>query len=590
MPPEDWLIRKPKLRAPPHQKSYLEEKIMSLTCARRPIRNAFRCLLWLALLSLPLFAQSPPSADAFVSSATPRLNYGPSIILAVGPGTNSYVQFNLSGIPAGANISKATLRLYVDAVSGSGTLDVFQVTSSWTENKVTYNTRPAQQSVSAIFGSSVSITSASWNQFLLIDITPLAQGWMNGTIPNNGIALTLTSGSGIFSFDSKESLLTGNGPELEIAFTSGTGPQGPQGPAGPVGPQGPQGVAGAVGPTGATGSQGATGLQGAQGPLGPMGLTGAQGLQGVAGPQGAAGTGFNFRAAFDNTASYAANDVVSYNGSSYVAKVATNPGDPAPGSNSNWNLMSQQGASGSAGATGPTGASGPTGAQGPPGVDGAPGPQGPQGTTGTGFNWRGAFDCSASYSAGDVISYQGSSWITKIPIGGCVQPPFSPWDLLSQQGATGSQGPQGAAGPQGATGMTGPQGSQGPVGPQGPGGPTPHMFITGVFPGSLTFGQMGAYVIPDEGIVITRMSYFTQGAPGSFCSPVGTISLINGNTFALPGIHDMLLTLRADDSGPLSIPVAANTPLVLEVSVGPRCPLGTPGPEDATVSVEYVMQ
>src|SRR5450631_3582721 len=248
--------------------------------AHRPIRATFICLLWFVLLSLPLLAQAPPSGDAFVSSATPKLNYGSSIILAVGPGSNSYVQFNLSGIPAGANISKATMRLYVDAVSGSGILDVFQVTSTWTENKVTYNTRPTQQSVSAIVGSSVSITSASWNQFLLIDITPLAQGWMNGTIPNNGVALALTSGSGIFSFDSKESFLTGNGPELEIALASGTGPQGP------AGAQGPQG---AVGPAGAQGPQG---LQGA------MGLMGAAGPQGPVGPAGTNGSSFKFRNAF----------------------------------------------------------------------------------------------------------------------------------------------------------------------------------------------------------------------------------------------------------------------------------------------------
>src|SRR5450432_1079141 len=350
MPPEDWLIRKPKLRAPPHQKSYLEEKIMSLTCARRLIRNAFRCLLWLALLSLPLLAQAPPSADTFVSSSTPKTNYGSSIALLVGSGTTSYVRFNLAGIPAGASISKATLRLYVDAVGKPGKFDVYQLNSGWSESTLTYNTPPPPLGLSVTNGTGVSITTANWNQFLLIDITARAQGWVNGTIPNNGVALALTSGSnGSFSFDSKESFLTGNGPELEIAFNSGTGPQGPQGPAGPTGPQGPQGLAGAVGPTGptgATGAQGATGLQGAQGPLGPMGLTGAQGLQGVAGPQGATGTGFNFRAAFDNTASYAANDVVSYNGSSYVAKVATNPGDPAPGSNPNWSLMAQQGRKG----------------------------------------------------------------------------------------------------------------------------------------------------------------------------------------------------------------------------------------------------
>ncbi len=261
-------------------------------------RWSLRAVLGLLLgvvLSLPLFGQAPPAADTFVSSSTPKLNYGPSIILAVGPGTNSYVQFNLSGIPAGATISKATLRLYVDAVSGSGTLDVFQVTSSWGENKVTYNTRPTQQSVSAIVGTSVPITSATGNQFLLIDITPLAQGWLNGTIPNNGVALALTSGSGTFALDSKESLLTGNGPELEIALAGGTGPQGAMGPAGPQGPigltgaAGPQGAAGPAGATGATGPQGLTGVAGPIGATGPQGSTGATGPQGPAGVQGPKG-------------------------------------------------------------------------------------------------------------------------------------------------------------------------------------------------------------------------------------------------------------------------------------------------------------
>jgi len=254
-----------------------------------------------AAMCTPLLAQAPPSADTFVSSATPKLNYGPSIILAVGPGTSSYVQFNLSAIPAGATIGKATLRLYADAVSGSGTLDVFQVTSAWSENKVIYNTRPTQQSVSAIVGSSIPITSANCNQFLLIDITPLAQGWLNGTIPNNGVALALTSGSGTFSFDSKESLLTGNGPELEIALASGSGPQGPQGPiglTGAAGLQGPAGPAGATGATGATGPQGVTGLTGAtgatgatgpQGPTGPIGAIGSQGPAGATGPKGDTG-------------------------------------------------------------------------------------------------------------------------------------------------------------------------------------------------------------------------------------------------------------------------------------------------------------
>jgi len=259
-------------------------------------------LLAVLLFTLSLLAQAPPSADTFVSSATPKLNYGPSIILAVAPGTNSYVKFNLSGIPIGASISKATLRLYVDAVGKNGIFDVYQLNGSWGEGTLTYNAPAPALGASATGGHPVSITTASCNQFLLIDITTLAQGWANGTIPNNGVALALTSGStGAFSFDSKESLLTGNGPELEFVMNSGSGTQGPGGPAGPQGIPGPQGIAGpqgimgatgAIGPqgmTGPAGPKGDAGAAGPQGPVGPTGLTGPIGFQGIPGPSGTSG-------------------------------------------------------------------------------------------------------------------------------------------------------------------------------------------------------------------------------------------------------------------------------------------------------------
>jgi hypothetical protein len=168
----------------------------------------------LAAMSAPLLAQAPPSGDTFVSSGTPKDNYGSSITIIVGSGTTSYVQFNLSGIPSGAAVRKAMLRLYVDAVVKSGSFDVYQLDGSWNENTLTYNTPPPPLGASATGNNPISISSSSWNQFLLIDITSLVQGWVNGTIANKGVALALTPGSnGYFSFDSKESLLTGNGPE-----------------------------------------------------------------------------------------------------------------------------------------------------------------------------------------------------------------------------------------------------------------------------------------------------------------------------------------------------------------------------------------
>jgi hypothetical protein len=63
-----------------------------------------------------------------------------------------------------------------------------------------------------------SITAASLNQFVLVDIASLAQSWLNGSIPNHGVAIALTSVNGGFAFDSKESTGTAHQPELEVVL------------------------------------------------------------------------------------------------------------------------------------------------------------------------------------------------------------------------------------------------------------------------------------------------------------------------------------------------------------------------------------
>lgn len=212
---------------------------MSRLCVRWS-SLAFGSFAVLTLWSGALLGQAtPPSADTFVSSAFPRTNYGSSIILVVQSGANAYLQFNLSTLPAGVTVNKATLRLYIDAVGKSGSFDVYQLNSSWNENTLTYSTPPPGLGASATGGNPIPISGASLNQFLLIDITPVVQGWVNGAIANNGVALALSGSSGSFSFDSKESLLTGNGPELEIVLNGPPGPQGPQGLQGVQGPPGP---------------------------------------------------------------------------------------------------------------------------------------------------------------------------------------------------------------------------------------------------------------------------------------------------------------------------------------------------------------
>jgi hypothetical protein len=204
-------------------------------------------------------AQAPPSADTFVSSIAPKKNYGCGPLLAVQPGSTSYIQFDLSGVPASANLSKATLRLYVDSYSQPGKFDVYEIDSPWSEHSLNFSNAPAL-GASATGGIPVTVSKSSLNQFVLVDITTLVQRWLNGNVPDNGIALARVGSTGSFGFDSKESQFTSHEPELELAFLGATGPQGPQGATGSQGPQGPSGPPGLQGPAGPAGTNGVSGV------------------------------------------------------------------------------------------------------------------------------------------------------------------------------------------------------------------------------------------------------------------------------------------------------------------------------------------
>lgn len=75
--------------------------------------------------------------------------------------------------------------------------------------------------------------------------------------------------------------------------------------------------------------------------------------------------GFRWRGPWFGSVAYGVNDVVRYNGSAYIAKLANT--NVAPTNTTNWALMV------SVGSTGPTGVAGPTGPQGSTGVNGVSG-------------------------------------------------------------------------------------------------------------------------------------------------------------------------------------------------------------------------
>ena len=217
-----------------------------------------------AMPALSALAQSTPSDDAYVLSAQPNNNFGSSANLNVQTGASTFIRFDLSSVPTGytgANIARASMKLYVSAVTTAGTFNVGLVSSSWKESAITFTTAPPMGSNIA---GNIPLTAASKNDYVVVDITSAVQGWVDGTRPNFGIVLVGNSGLSA-SFNSKENTGTSHPPELDIMYQN-AGPQGPQGPQGLQGPVGPQGPAGSIGPQGPTGS---TGPQGPQGPPGP---------------------------------------------------------------------------------------------------------------------------------------------------------------------------------------------------------------------------------------------------------------------------------------------------------------------------------
>jgi len=123
------------------------------------------------------------TGDASVNSARTTANYGTLSNLYVGNGYTSLLQFDLSVLPSGttaAQVSKATLRLYLNRVNTAGTVTVSPFSSAWTESAVTYATIPTIGSSFAPFSVSTPET------FVSVDVTSLVQGWV--TTPATNLA------------------------------------------------------------------------------------------------------------------------------------------------------------------------------------------------------------------------------------------------------------------------------------------------------------------------------------------------------------------------------------------------------------------
>ncbi len=222
--------------------------------------------LLLACLS-PLNAQAvllPVIADTYLAATA----VGTSETINVNSTNTALLNFDLSTLPVGINsadISKASLVVFVKTVPTSGKLQVSPVTSTWTESTVKTTTAP---SVGLALATSAPFVYT--NRYYAVDVTQLVKNWLDAPSSNKGLALDPV-GQTSLTLDSKEATKTSHSAYIDVVL------------------QGAVGAKGDKGPTGILGVAGAQGLKGDAGPKGDRGVTGAQGVQGIQGAQGSAG-------------------------------------------------------------------------------------------------------------------------------------------------------------------------------------------------------------------------------------------------------------------------------------------------------------
>jgi chondroitin AC lyase len=160
--------------------------------------------------------------DSRVQQADPTTNYGSGTTLGADQDAasqiESYLKFTIAGLPVGATVTSAKLRLTtnaadVNSATGNGPR-VYQVNDqTWTETGVNWNNKPARAST-----LTADTGSLAPGQTVNYDVTSLVNG--NSTV-SFGLIPDSTDGT---SFYSDENATTSGRPELVITYTTGAPP------------------------------------------------------------------------------------------------------------------------------------------------------------------------------------------------------------------------------------------------------------------------------------------------------------------------------------------------------------------------------
>lgn len=152
--------------------------------------------------------------DSLIAADNPTKLHGTSTVVSAGIAVTggqreALIKWDTSSIPAASIVTSATATFSVALFNTGGPINVHQVTAPWSEATVTWS------SFNQAFAPAITAVLAG-NATDTADLTALAQGWVDGSIENDGVLLERAWG--FINYNSSDATVTSQRPELQVCY------------------------------------------------------------------------------------------------------------------------------------------------------------------------------------------------------------------------------------------------------------------------------------------------------------------------------------------------------------------------------------
>lgn len=161
--------------------------------------------------------------DTFVRSKLATTNYGTATTLqndlndSTGGNEYSLLKWNLSSIPAAAAVQTISLGINVSNKS-AGTYNVYQYNRAWVESTATWSNQTPDSYLGSLVGTILATSTGTKTISLNAAGVAMVQGWINGTVANNGLLIKSASTTDGLDLRSSEYGTAASRPMLTIQY------------------------------------------------------------------------------------------------------------------------------------------------------------------------------------------------------------------------------------------------------------------------------------------------------------------------------------------------------------------------------------